>query len=184
MLGRSAIVGISISLSIAALVVFNVILPKQGKIFLQSDDQCMPCSTGKEDVCHAGCLTELGIRMRLQSVKTLQSQLSALKKAKKSQPPMISLASVPTQTEIKRQGPESVESSKREILRENAELLRLDHTKQGGLGEVLNSVQRNLLRAEAAEVRLRRQAKLQGGTKKTIMEVFQHLRCRSIKKTD
>lgn len=111
--------------------------------------------------------------MRLLSVKSLQSQLALLKKSKKVSSTKRASPLAPTSV---RKGTEmSVESAKRDILRENAQLLRLNKSKQGGLGEILDSAEKNLLRAEAAEVRMRRQAKLQGGDQKTIKDVFRHL---------
>jgi hypothetical protein len=178
MVGRSAIAGIFLSVSITFLVISHFSLPKGHQTVLQSSDECMPCSSGSEDMCHAGCLTNAGIRARLLSVKTLQQQLSVLKHAKKAKAPTISLASLPTETNVV--GPVSIETAKRDISRENAELLHLGTKNAGGLGQILNSAQKNLLRAEAAEVRLRRQAKLHKGKKQTIMDVFEHLRLASI----
>jgi hypothetical protein len=178
MVGRPAIAGI-ISVSCVAFLVFNWSLSTQKAITLESSDECMPCSTGAEDLCHAGCLTRRGIRMRLLSVKSLQSQLALLKKSKKVSSTKRASPLAPTSV---RKGTElSVESAKRDILRENAQLLRLNKSKQGGLGEILDSAEKNLLRAEAAEVRMRRQAKLQGGDQKTIKDVFRHLRFHALK---
>ena len=185
MIGRSAIAGV-ISISLAVFVVFNLSFVNDYKALLESADECMPCSTGKEDICHAGCLTQRGIRVRLLSVKSMQRQLDLLKKTKRIESKKLSstvtaLASTPVRSGPKGTALESVESAKRDILRENAQLLRLDKSKKDGLGAILNSVQKNLLRAEAAEVRMRRQAKLQGGDEKTITEVFQHLRFSSFR---
>jgi hypothetical protein len=179
MAGRSAVVGLILSVSITFLVISHLSHSKGHQSVLQSSDECMPCSTGSEDMCHAGCLTNAGIRARLLSVKSLQSQLSALKHSKKAnfqkaKAPTISLAFLPTETEDVSHL--SIDTTKREIARENAELLSLGAEKSGGLGQILNSAQKNLLRAEAAEVRLRRQARLHKGKKQTIMDVFEHLR--------
>ena len=174
MVGRSAVAGTLLTVSITFLVISHLSQPKGSQTVLQSTGECMPCSTGSEDMCHAGCLTNAGIRARLLSVKTLQSQLSALQHSKKAKAPMISLASLPTETKDVRHL--SIEKAKREIARENAELLHLGTKNAGGLGQIMNSAQKNLLRAEAAEVRLRRQARLHKGKKQTIMDVFEHLR--------
>ncbi len=174
MVGRSAFAGTFLSVSITVLVISHFSHPNDHETVLQSSDECMPCSTGSEDVCHAGCLTNAGIRARLLSVKTLQSQLSAMKHSKRVKAPTMSLASLPTESDDVEHL--SIESAKRDISKENAELLDLGTKNSGGLGQILNSAQKNLLRAEAAEVRLRRQARLHKGKTQTIMDVFEHLR--------
>jgi hypothetical protein len=70
----------------------------------------------------------------------------------------------------------TLQAEKSAIEAENAALLRLSGDSKGGLGQQLNSVQTNLLRAEAAEVRLRKQAKLQKGKQETILRAFKNLR--------
>ena len=165
---RKLAAGTVILLAAIVLIAAVILVSRKGYSDISLSQECMPCSTGSEATCHAGCLTEEGIRDRLKSVRSLQAQLASLKKLTKLEQ---------TTSRANSEGKSSsVGDEEKRISVDNAQLLRLSNDKEGGLSGQLNDVQKYLLRAEVDEVQLRRQARLQAGQKKTIMSAFKSLR--------
>jgi len=116
---------------------------------------CTPCTSGPG--CVAGCLSEEARQARLQ----LLSQTTPAHHTAQDD-----IEQHKVQDDV---GHTSLHDQQTAIQRRNEALLQVSKGKSAGLGGVLDAAMKQMLRAEAAEVKLRRQAELsKGASVKTV----------------
>ena len=171
-LGSASRLGFVLLLGSAFLYLVDNNLPSTppNSLFQEDADVCVPCRVGDE--CRAGCLTKEGIRKQSIQMKQIQEKIQAAQAAKakiqaaRAAKPLVKKGVLAAKKRV------SIALAKKIIEGENEGLLHLNKNDRKGLGGVLDSVQRSMLRAEAAEVQMRRQADLHKGVKETITDAY------------
>ena len=122
---------------------------------LQSVQSCTPCTNGPN--CIAGCMS--------MSMEGRHARMQELVETSRSAPQSVTRGGAHT----------SLHDQESAIQNRNEALLQMGKGHSEALGGVLDAAVKQVLRAEAAEVKLRRQAALSKGA--SVSSVYRGLRC-------